>query len=182
MIYHSIRMPKYRPSLIAAGLVIIACFCLLFTPMQLHAHSPTMTIKATAEVVSRSDIEIITVNHLTIDANEAIAGIVHVSPFNRYRAGAMRIIGRPNALANIHFDRYVTLINNLGLGDLLMTLEVIGFSSNNQLAGEPLDVTTRSIRFNQIGEFFIWIGSRVDISEARPGNYTGNITLEFEYL
>jgi len=182
MLFYGLFLGELHKSVKAVVLAPIIWFCLHAAPMQLHAQSPSMTIRATAEVVSRSEIEIITINNLEIDIDYAVGGIIYISPFNNEHSGAMRIIGRPLAMASIYFDREVILTNSSETGTLLFTFDVLGFSFNNQFAGVSLNTSNRTIRFNQFGEFFIWVGGRIDISDAKPGNYAGDFTVEFEYL
>ena len=73
-------------------------------------------------------------------------------------------------------------MNTQGNDSLLIEYQVFGYSGNNQQASEAIDAVDRILRFNSEGIFYLLIGGRIDISNASPGNYEGEFTLEIEYL
>jgi hypothetical protein len=57
-----------------------------------------------------------------------------------------------------------------------------GYSSDNQGASEPIDAAARTLKINSSGQYYFWLGGLIDISQARPGKYEGEFTLEIEYI
>jgi hypothetical protein len=38
------------------------------------------------------------------------------------------------------------------------------------------------VQFNEKGEYYLWLGGKVDLSKARPGSYDGEFTIQIEYI
>jgi hypothetical protein len=142
----------------------------------------SVSIKATAIVVGMTDIEMITISNLYIDESQAIDGMVNISPINDALAGKILIKGQPDVIMNITFINQLALVNTSGNGTLVFNYAISGYALDNQLASQILDAVNRSLRFNSDGEFYLWIGGRADISNARPGSYEGEFTLAIEYM
>ncbi|HBX64927.1 MAG TPA: hypothetical protein DEG32_01730, partial [Balneolaceae bacterium] len=69
-----------------------------------------------------------------------------------------------------------------GQGTLNFTYEISGNSEENQSTSELLELDNRNIRFNNEGRYYIWVGGRVNIENAPPGNYEGDFTIEIDYI
>ena len=76
----------------------------------------------------------------------------------------------------------VEITNSTGNGTLLLQYEMYGFRSDNQGASEPIDAAERTLQISSESKYYLWVGGRIDISKARPGNYDGEFTIEIEYL
>jgi hypothetical protein len=76
----------------------------------------------------------------------------------------------------------MSLVNTSGDGTLVCKYSVSGFKSDNQRASQLLDQVERIVQFNENGEFYLWLGGRVDLTRARPGNYDGEFTIQIEYI
>jgi len=90
--------------------------------------------------------------------------------------------GRANARFRIKFAPIVEITNSAGNGTLLLKYEMVGYSSDNQGASEPIDATERILQMSSDSKYYFWVGGRIDISNARPGNYDGEFTIEIEYI
>jgi hypothetical protein len=157
--------------------------CLLMVSFsKAPAQTPSISIKASARVVDVAEIEMITISDLQIDLNMAVNGIINISPLTDPEAGVMMAKGRAGAYARISFLHETKLQNKFGKGEMIFTYEVNGFLMDNQNASEPLDAVERMIQLNQDGHYYLWIGGRIDVSNARPGSYAGEFTLEIEYI
>lgn len=60
--------------------------------------------------------------------------------------------------------------------------EISGNSIENQSTSELLDTENRSIQFSLEGRYYFWIGGRINITNAVPGNYEGDFTIEIDYI
>jgi hypothetical protein len=76
----------------------------------------------------------------------------------------------------------MTLVNTTGDGVLSCKYLLSGFRSDNQGASQLLDQVERIVQFNEKGEYYLWLGGRVDLNNARPGNYDGEFTIQIEYI
>lgn len=161
---------------------LLFCGGLFAIVLPSYCQSPSISIRATAQVIDKAGIEVITIRDMEIDIKSAVDGIIHIPALYDPRVGVMMIKGKPLAYARITYLVEMKLVNIYGSGTLLFKYEVNGFDANNQQAGEPLDAVERLIRFNGEGEYFLWVGGRIDINNAQPGSYDGEFTLEIEYI
>jgi len=156
---------------------------LLLPALTMDAQKSTsVSIKATATVVDKAEIELVTIKQLDIDAGMAVNGIINVSAKRDGQAGVMMVKGRPDASFRISFAPVVQIQNRAGKGSLTLKYEMYGYSSDNQGASEPIDAAARTLKINSDGQYYFWLGGIIDISKARPGKYEGEFTLEIEYI
>lgn len=146
----------------------------------LHAQN-TMSITVSAMVIDNAAIEMIIMNHMYVDATQAVNGIVTISPLYDANAGKLLIKGRPGASMNVTFLSQPQLVNKSRDGSLSYNYTVSGYSSDNQQASRLLDTLDYILKFNDQGEYYLWVGGQADISNAQPGNYEGEFTFEIEY-
>lgn len=164
------------------------CLVLMFLPLVLLTGSgysqdgSSVSIKAMATVIDHAAIEMVTLSDLVIDEAEAVDGVVYISARSNPQAGNMLVKGRPDAQVRVSYMSEVLLKNLSGAGSLKMQYEVFGFPADNQQASERIDNAERPMRFNGQGQFYLWLGGRVDMNQAQPGQYTGEFTIEFEYI
>jgi len=156
---------------------------LVHTSMMLSAQNKTsVSIKAQATVIDRSGIELITLKNMDIDLSMARDGKIYVSALHDAQAAFMMVKGRANARFRIKYAPEVYITNSTGNGTLLLKYEMYGYPSDNQGAGEPIDATEKILQMSNESKYYFWIGGRIDISNARPGNYDGEFTIEIEYM
>jgi hypothetical protein len=160
----------------------IVLILLLGSVFSLQAQKTSVTIKAQATVIDKAEIELVTIKALDIDAGMAVNGIINVSAKRDGQAGVMVVKGRPDASFRISFAPVVQIQNSSGKGSLTLKYEMYGYSSDNQGASEPIDAAARTLKINSSGQYYFWLGGLIDISQARPGKYEGEFTLEIEYI
>jgi len=161
---------------------------LLALPLILGAQNQegtgtSISISASATVVG-GDIELITISDMgVLDASRLQEGMeVYINPIFDAEAGIMRASGTPNAELRVSYLADMEVTRREGPGSLFFTYEVSGSPGDNQRESELLTETERELRFNNEGVFYFWIGGRVDLSNAQPGNYDGEFTIEIEYM
>lgn len=127
-------------------------------------------------------IEMFTIQTMDFEEIERNENIISVNPIESARAGKMIARGAPNTEFRIDFLREQELTNTIGAGTLVFNYSIAGNSVDEQETAELLDQEMRDLQFNEDGEFFIWVGGNTNISEAEPGRYEGEFTLEIEYI
>jgi len=156
------------------------CLLLLFPP-GIHAQS-SVNIRASATVVEETGIQLISINDMIIDETAAHNEIIDISPITDASAGKIQIMGKINAMIRLSYLHQQVVVNTSGDGTLLFDYVVSGFPSDNQKASRFLDALENAPQFNEKGEYYLWIGGRIDINNGRPGNYEGEFILEIEYI
>ncbi len=161
---------------------------LLLIPVMLPAQNQNDTgtsvnITASATVVSNgiemetiSDIGILQASQLQ-DGDEIL-----INPIFDAEAGIMRASGEPNAEIRVSYLSEMEVARREGPGIIFFEYLVSGYPGDNQQASELLDLLEREVRFNEEGIYYFWIGGTIDLSEALPGNYDGEFTIEIEYM
>ena len=109
-------------------------------------------------------------------------GKIYISALHNTQAAVMMIKGRANAKFRVKYIPVVEIMNTTGNGTLILQYEMYGYPSDNQGAGEPIDATERVLQISSESKYYFWLGGRIDISNARPGNYDGEFTIEIEYI
>ncbi len=168
-------------------LFLVLLMILLVHPALLHAQNqqgnPSVSITASAEVIG-SDIEFLTISDMgIIDAQRTQGGDeLYINPVFDPEAGIMRARGTPGAQIRVSFLEEMEITRREGGGSIFFVYEISGYPGNNQRESELLTLIEHELLFNEEGEFYFYIGGRVDLSEALPGNYDGEFTLEIEYM
>ena len=156
---------------------------LLSTSILSNAQNKTsVSIKAQATVIDKSEIELVTIKNMDIYADLAVNGIVTVSPKSDPTAAIMIVKGKSDARFRISFMSEREILNRTGEGKLIMHYDMYGYKSDNQSASEKINAAERALQIGSDGKYFLWIGGTVNISSARPGTYDGEFTIEIEYI
>ena len=129
-----------------------------------------------------STIELLTIQSMDFSGDEIELGFVVIDPIETPGAGRMVARGNPNSEIRINYVRNRELRNNRTNNILVLEYLVSGNSIDEQETSEYLDQDDRDLRFNENGEFYLWIGASVDLSTAEPGNYEGEFSIEVEYI
>lgn len=145
---------------------------------QDKSKSVSINISATVQ----STIELITIQTLDFQNTDRQDNIVQINPITSSRAGNMIARGNPGSEFRLNYLETRQLTNIEGTGIIFFEYRVSGNSIDEQNTAELLDQETRELRFNSDGEFFIWVGGQVDLTDAEPGSYEGDFTIEIEYI
>ncbi|WP_147303662.1 hypothetical protein [Rhodohalobacter sp. SW132] len=130
----------------------------------------------------QNSIELLTIQTLDFHGLDRQNPVLRISPISSGRAGKMIASGLPGSEFRLNYIRDFTIRNPDGPGSIAFRYRIAGNHLNDQNSAEPLEQTTRELQFNEDGEFFIWIGGDVDLSNAAPGIYDGEFTIEIEYI
>ena len=165
--------------------ILLIVFMLLAAGRPVEAASPTsasVSIQASATVMDKSEIELITVKNMEINASMAEEGRIYISAQRNPHAGMMMIKGKAGSSFRISFLPVAEITNTVGKGSLFFQYEVYGYENDNQGASEPIDAAERILKMNKEGLYYFWIGGRIYIRNARPFSYSGEFTIEVEYI
>lgn len=154
----------------------------LFGPVsaQDQQGSVSAQINVSAEVIQ--SIELITVNSMRFGDIQPSQREIYVNPVNSLNAGYMIAVGTPEAEFRLNYLPVRELTQIEGDATLTFTYEISGNSTETQSTSELLEQDNRNIQFNEEGRYYIWVGGRVNLENAAPGNYEGDFTIEIDYI
>jgi hypothetical protein len=157
----------------------------LFVPQQTagqvvqRTHTKTVNMVATAAVMD--NLALTTIRDVNLDGPSTVDGLMQVSPVASPYAGLMRITGAPNRAVRVTYLTNETLIDEGGSGAIIKATYLIsGFGGDNQNASILLDVGEATVRLNQSGEYYLWLGAMLDLTAAGPGSYVSEFIMEIE--
>ncbi len=183
----AVRLADVMQGTASMRLVAMAALLLLlpFAGMTQEQNERGASISITASAtVMPSNIELITISDMGIlDAQLLQNGdTIYINPVMDPEAGIMRAHGQPNSEIRVSYLPEEQVTRREGPGSLVFVYEVSGFPGDSQRESELLDQLERELRFNEEGVFYFYIGGYVDLSDALPGNYDGEFTIEIEYI
>lgn len=145
-----------------------------------EANKVSAFVSISADVVQ--SIELITVNSMTFGNTQPGQREIYVNPINDVNAGYMIAVGTPGAEFRLEYFEQRVLTQTNGDGTLTFSYEISANDVEDQASSELLDYENRNIIFNSEGRFYIWVGGRVNLENAKPGNYEGDFTIEIDYI
>lgn len=179
------RLPlsKKDPMRPYISLLLFLAWGSLVSAQNNDGRKPSVSISASATVVG-SDIQLETISEMgIIDASFLQDGLeIYINPVFDPEAGIMRATGMPNAQIRVSYIAEEIVSRREGPGTLNFVYSVSGYPGDNQRESELLELIEHEMHFNERGEFYFWIGGRIDLSDAQPGNYDGEFTIEIEYM
>lgn len=164
-------------------LMVSALFLFCFSSaIQAQNEPNTMTTTISVNALVTQSIEVQTVRNVRLtnfqpDINEYV-----VSPINDANAGFMIARGTAEASIRINYLDELLLTQPNGPGRIRIFYRVSGYDRDEQVNSEILQSNDRSLNFSDEGEFYLWIGGRIIIENAAPGNYEGEFTIEIDYI
>jgi hypothetical protein len=138
------------------------------------------TITACANVVG--NVDLIVMKNMDFEISDLSPADLTVDPQRDSLAGQMKIVGSPNSLARVTYERESVLRHEGSESQLC-------FAYN--LSGGPSDVQSKStilaknnqIRLSDQGAYYLWVGGGLSgMENIVPGNYVTELTIELEYI
>lgn len=145
-----------------------------------NGNSSSVSISVNARVID--SINLTTIRNMQFDKVQPGQKELNISPIKDPNAGKMVANGIPNARIRVSFLREWQLTNDRGGTPLYFSYRVAGNEVDDQPTAELLEPENRDLSFNSEGKFYFWIGGHVNISNASPGNYQGEFTIQIEYI
>lgn len=153
---------------------------LLWIPQDLKAQtSVEASINVSATVTST--IEVITIQGMSISEEDIENEQLLIVPINP-NAGRLVARGNPGAGIRLNYVQTQELRNSQTNSLLSVEYLVSGNSTDEQETAETLSPEDRDVQFNEEGEFYIWVGVRIELSLAEPGSYEGEFSFEVDYI
>jgi hypothetical protein len=97
-------------------------------------------------------------------------------------AGYMIAVGGPNTNFRLNYLPERELTQADGDGTLTFTYEISGNSTDDQSTSDILELDNGNLEFNNEGLYYIWVGGRINLQNAAPGNYQGDFTIEIDNI
>lgn len=160
------------------SLFYVLCFTNALKAQITDAHNVSITVMAYVSI----PIETITIQSIDFRYEDMENNILSVDPVVNPSAGKMVVRGIPDEGMRLNFVQNRELVNNQTNHVLFFEYFVAGNDIDEQESSELLSPDNRDLSFNADGEFYIWVGGRVDLSTAQPGSYDGEFNIEIEYL
>lgn len=161
-------------------LILLYVLFLPGTSLLFGQDSQSIQINVSAMVMN--DIELTTIRNMQLGAVQPGQRTLEIDPVLDPEAGKMVATGISNSIIRVSFIREWELINDRDSRTLIISYKVAGNTVDNQSTAELLQTENRGLQFNEEGEYYFWIGGTVAVSDAVPGNYKGEFTLEIEYM
>ncbi|MDX1618953.1 MAG: DUF4402 domain-containing protein [Balneolaceae bacterium] len=139
-----------------------------------------VSIRVTAEVFKT--IELTTIRNIQFGEVQTGQEQIIISPILDSNAGKMVASGIPESRIRVSYLEEWELTNDSNDHTLTFYYDLAGNMVDNQNTAELLQTDNRGLQLNKDGEYYFWVGGRVDISNAQPGNYEGEFTIEIEYM
>lgn len=140
----------------------------------------TVSIRVTAEVASA--VKVITIQNIYFKETRPNDKVVKISALRESNAGFLKATGKPNAQVRISWPQQKVIYQADGQGTLVFDYIVAVNTVKEQASADLLLNKGKILNLNNNGELYIWVGGRVDISNAAPGIYKGSFELEIEYI
>lgn len=167
------------PKLIQYSILTVLLF--FISGLEISFSQSPQGISITVSATVPRTIELTTIQPIDFSDQVELGNVV-IDPIETPNAGRMIARGNPNAEIQINYIRTRELRNVETNNILIMNYNISGNSIDEQETSEYLGQDSRDLRFNENGEFYLWIGASVDLSTAEPGNYEGEFSIEVEYI
>lgn len=160
----------------------LTLFLVFSTKGTAQTNSRSVNAEINIETTVIQSIELVTVQNIQLANLEPVNNEIFIPPTSSGNAGHMIASGNPNAEIRITFQPNQILNQINGDGLIRVIYQLSGNDLNEQLTSELLGTENRSFTFNTDGDFYIWVGGRVFVEQAKPGSYEGEFTIEIDYI
>lgn len=148
---------------------------------QINGRIATLNVNATATVTD--NLQMLTIRNIDLINPGSQNSQIIVSPTTSSFAGMFKILGNPKARVRITYLQNEILKEVTGGRGLVQAkYDISGALSDTQFQSTPLTVGEANILLSEQGEYFIWLGATLDISQAIPGIYLSEFIIELEYI
>lgn len=154
--------------------------------MTQHSYSQdvgrsSLTVRATATV--SDNLQMLTIRDLDLINPSVIESQIMVSPITSSYAGMFKISGNSGARVRITFLQTEILEEqNEGRGKVLVEYYLSSSGQDVQSQSTLLDVREAVMTLRKDGVLFVWLGANLDLSNATPGLYLSEFSIELEYV
>lgn len=177
---NSMMNNRYFPILLMFSCLVALGINPDYASAQTQGQSRSVSIRVGADVLG--SIRLTTIKNMDFGTIQPGQQTVNISPVSDPEAAKMVAAGKPEARIRVSYLSQWELTNTQANSSITFTYRVAGSDIDNQETAELLETENRDLTFNSEGEYYFWIGGTADISNAQPGNYEGEFTIEIEYI
>lgn len=127
-------------------------------------------------------IQLTTVSQLSFGQLRPGEVDVYVNPMPDANAGYMIADGTPNSQFRLDYFEQVVLSNGNEDGNLTFFYEISKNNIEEQSTSTLIENNDEVQVFNNEGRFYFWVGGRLNLENATPGNYRGEFKIEIDYI
>jgi hypothetical protein len=161
--------------------LFLVCGTSAMTQTIIDTRKATLTVRATATVTD--NLQMLTIRSLDLINPVVEDNQIVVSPITSSFAGMFKIIGNPGARVRVTFlQNEIITEEHDQIGVVLAQYTVSGAFDDLQLQSTLLDVGEGNFWLSDTGQFYMWLGATLDLSEATPGLYLSEFIIEMEYI
>ncbi len=144
------------------------------------AQHAVATITASATVLG--NVDLIVMKDMEFEITSISSTELIVNPQSNPYSGEIKIVGNPNGLVRVTYERQAILRHESGVSQLYFTYNFSGGPSVVQSESNLL-TQNNQIRLSDQGVYYLWVGGRLTgLENIIPGNYDMQLTLELEYI
>lgn len=137
-------------------------------------------ITASATVVG--NVDLIIMRNMDFELSSLSPTELTLNPQSDARAGQMKIVGSPNSVVRVTYERQSILRHEAGGSQLFFAYNLSGGPDLIQSKSSLLTQDTQ-VRLSDQGAYYLWVGGRLSgIENILPGNYSMELTIELEYV
>lgn len=154
----------------------------LLAAFNSFGQSSSIQISVSATVVADSPVEIITISNIRLDVADMVENEIYISPLSNPNAGLFQIKGQANSDVRIKYQKQETIVSDDNTGSIAIAYELSVYPENIQTASYAFTSEEEVIQFGETGIYFIWVGGRINLANATSGAYSGQFSIEIEYI
>jgi hypothetical protein len=141
-------------------------------------------VRAIASAAVVDNLQLITIRDINLIAPTISGDIIFVSPTESPHAGQFRIFGSNQSTVRVTYLVNETIEEVSGNGGYIQVdYTLSGYAEDIQFQSILFDDNGEfNIQMNETGEYFLWVGARVVVSQATAGEYISEFTIELEYI
>lgn len=162
--------------------LLIPIFIILFSQSILLGQGGQIQLTVSATVVASSPVEIVTINNIRLDVADMVENEIYISPLTNPNAGLFQLIGQPNSEIRIKYNKDEIIVSDDNLGSISIDYELSVYPENIQTTSYGFTTEEEVIQFTETGVYFIWVGGRINLANASSGAYSGQFSIEIEYI
>ena len=138
----------------------------------------TVSVNVSANVVAT--IDMVTLSDFNIGAVQPSQGEIIIDAGQDGEAALLMFSGSPNREIRLTYTSRVQLTKP-DAPSLTVYYSLNGYMDNEQGSSVSLEENPITVSLSNEGEYYIWIGCRINIEQATPGPYDGDFAIEVEY-
>ena len=138
-----------------------------------------VTVHIAATVVDY--LEMITLADIDVGTVIPSEDMLRLDPRTDQGAGIIKLQGRQDAHVQVSYSAQVEMINLETDRTLTVNYSVSGNVDNDQAASDLMPTNPATVKLNNSGEYYLWIGCSFSLANLVAGQYDGDFVIEVDY-